>query len=34
VLTVENIRNDKFTMKDILSADKEILDWWNSIDAG
>ena len=34
VLTLENIRNDKFTMKDILSADKEILDWWNSIDAG
>ena len=34
LLTLENIRKDKFTMKDILSADQELLDWWNSIDAG
>ena len=34
VLTLENIRNDTFTMKDILSRDKEILNWWESIDVG
>ena len=34
VLQLENIRNDKFTMHDILSADKEILTWWENIDAG
>jgi len=34
VLTLENIRNDTFTMKDILSGDKEILNWWESIDVG
>jgi hypothetical protein len=34
ILTLERIRNDKFTMKDILSADQEILDWWEDIDAG
>ena len=34
VLTLENIRNDTFTMKDILSGDKEILNWWDSIDVG
>jgi hypothetical protein len=34
VSKLENIRNDKFTMKDILSADREILDWWESIDVG
>jgi hypothetical protein len=33
VLKLEEIRNDKFTMKDILSKDQEVLDWWNSIDA-
>jgi hypothetical protein len=33
VHTLERIRNDSFTMKDILSKDKEILDWWESIDA-
>ena len=33
VLKLEGIRNDKFTMKDILSKDQEVLDWWNSIDA-
>ena len=32
--TLERIRNDDFTMKDILSKDKEILDWWERIDAG
>ena len=32
--TLERIRNDDFTMKDILNKDKEILDWWESIDAG
>jgi hypothetical protein len=30
---LESIRNDKFTMRDILSKDKEILHWWESIDA-
>ena len=34
VSKLENIRKDKFTMKDILSADQEILDWWESIDVG
>jgi len=34
VSKLENIRKDKFTMKDILSADREILDWWESIDVG
>ena len=34
VLKLESIRNDKLIMQDILSADKEILQWWNSIDAG
>ena len=34
VLKLESIRNDKLTMQDILSEDKEILQWWNSIDAG
>ena len=33
VHTLERIRNDSFTMKHILSKDKEILDWWESIDA-
>ena len=34
ILTLERIRNDKFTMQDIISADQEILDWWEDIDAG
>ena len=34
VLKLESIRNNKLTMQDILSEDKEILQWWNSIDAG
>jgi len=33
VHTLEQIRNDSFTMKDILSNDKDVLGWWNSIDA-
>jgi hypothetical protein len=32
VLKLESIRKDTFTMKDILSADQEVLDWWESID--
>ena len=32
VLKLESIRNDTFTMKDILSKDQEVLDWWESID--
>tara|TARA_R110000772_G_scaffold19640_1_gene54795 strand:- start:895 stop:1302 length:408 start_codon:yes stop_codon:yes gene_type:complete len=32
VHTLERIRNDSFTMKHILSKDKEILDWWKKID--
>ena len=32
VLKLESIRNDTFTMKDILRADQEVLDWWESID--
>jgi len=31
-LKLESIRNDTFTMKDILRADQEVLDWWESID--
>ena len=31
--TLERIRNDDFTMRDILSADKEILEWWEGISA-
>ena len=34
LLKLESIRNDQLTMQDILSEDKEILNWWNSIDAG
>ena len=33
MLKLETIRNDQYTMKDILSNDQEILDWWESIDA-
>ena len=29
---LESIRNDSFTMDDILARDPEIYDWWNSID--
>ena len=31
ILTLENIRNDTFTMNDILKQDKEIYDWWKAI---
>ena len=34
ILRLESIRNDTFTMQDILSTDQEILDWWEGIDAG
>jgi hypothetical protein len=33
VLKLEQIRNDKFTMADILAARPEILTWWNQIDS-
>ena len=32
--TLERIRKDSFCMKDILSADQEVLSWWDNIDAG
>jgi len=28
--TLENIRNDEYTMLDILKQDQEIYDWWQS----
>jgi hypothetical protein len=31
ILALEKIRNDKYTFSDILKADKEIYDWWESI---
>jgi len=31
ILKLEEIRNDTYTLKDILSADKEILEWYESI---
>jgi hypothetical protein len=31
ILTLESIRNDTYTLKDILSADNEILEWYESI---
>jgi hypothetical protein len=31
VLQLEQIRQDTYTMSDILSSDKEIHDWWESI---
>jgi hypothetical protein len=31
VLRLEQVRNDTYTLKDILSADKEILEWYESI---
>jgi hypothetical protein len=31
VLEIEGIRNDSFTMNDILKQDKEIYDWWKAI---
>ena len=34
ILALERIRNDSFTMQDILSKDKEITQWWNNIDVG
>jgi hypothetical protein len=32
ILDLERIRRDTYTMTDILSADKEILEWWEKID--
>ena len=34
ILALEHIRKDSLCMKDILSADQEVLTWWNNIDAG
>jgi len=34
MLALESIRNNKLCMRDILSADTDILKWWDSIDAG
>jgi hypothetical protein len=31
VLQLEQIRRDTYTMSDILSSDKEMHDWWESI---
>ena len=31
ILTLENIRNDTFTMNDILKQDKDIYEWWKAI---
>ncbi len=31
ILKLENIRNDTFTMQDILAQDEDIFKWWNSI---
>lgn len=33
ILKLEQIRNDVYTMTDIMSARPEILQWWNDIDA-
>jgi hypothetical protein len=31
IIRLERIRNDRFTMADILQQDQEIYDWWLSI---
>jgi hypothetical protein len=31
ILTLENIRNDEYTMDDILKKDQEIYEWWTAI---
>ena len=31
ILRLESIRNDRYTMEDILKQDREIYDWWQSI---
>ena len=31
ILTLEDIRQDKFTMDDILMQDEEIYEWWKAI---
>jgi hypothetical protein len=31
ILQLEKIRNDKFTMRDILSSRKQVLEWWDDI---
>ena len=31
ILKLEHIRNDEYTMQDILAKDKEIIKWWNEI---
>jgi hypothetical protein len=32
ILELEKIRNDVYTMKDILVERPQVLEWWNSID--
>jgi hypothetical protein len=31
ILRLESVRNDSYTLQDILSADKEIMGWYESI---
>jgi len=31
IITLEEIRNDSFTMNDILKQDDEIYEWWQTI---
>jgi hypothetical protein len=34
ILALEGVRKDKLCMREILSANADILKWWDSIDAG
>ena len=34
ILALEGIRKHELCMRDILSADTDILKWWDSIDVG
>ena len=34
MLTLENIRPNKICFRDIIKESEEILEWWDSIDAG
>ena len=34
IFALEGVRNDKLCMRDILSANTDILKWWDSIDVG
>jgi len=34
ILTLEHIRKDSLTMRDIISVNQDVLNWWDSIDAG